>query len=129
MTETKVEKKYRELLRDGEHVQAKILMFIYRNHRGKEQAITRDRLLNFCRAYDLHITDREMRRLYSELPVIADESGIYWPVTKDEVEGYKIYLHKKAIPLFERWNRVAKFHPKLTSKDFQQMALGFGGKG
>jgi len=128
MIESKVQKLYTQLLKDGEFIKAKILYFIYRNHRGKDNAIKRERLLSFCQAYEAEISDREMRRLYSELPVIADESGIYWPLTKDEVEDYKLYLRKKALPLFARWNRVAKFHPKLTSKHFQQMEFEWGGK-
>ena len=126
MVESKVQNLHKELLKAGEKVQAEMLFTIYNNHRGKDNAIKRERLLAFCRIFEPDISDREMRRLYSELPVIADESGTYWPLTKDEVEDYKQYLRKKALPLFARWNRVAKFHPRLTSKHFQQMDLWEG---
>ena len=127
MIESKVQKLYNELKKEDE-LKGKLLLFIYREHRGKAQAIVRSRLLRFCHIYEPDITDRQMRNLYCELPVIADEAGIYWPLTKDEVEDYKQYLRKKALPLFARWNRVAKFHPKLTSKHFQQMEFEWGGK-
>ena len=63
MAGIKIEKLHKELLKAGEKVQAEMLFTIYNNHRGKENAIKRERLLSFCHIFEPDISDREMRRL------------------------------------------------------------------
>ena len=83
-------------------------------HRGKENAITRKDLLNFARFHEPLIEDRELRKIYSELiPAVSSQTGIYWPVTEEELLDFKAYLKKKAISIFNRWQRVAVAHPEL----------------
>jgi len=76
-----------------------IVLDIYKqNHSGKENAITRK---SFCLRY---------------LDDIIDITG------KEEILEYRDYLRKKAIPLFERFNRVRDAHPELA-KDVEQLEL------
>lgn len=101
-----------------------ILAKIRGDHRGKENAIKRRDLLLYAQQKDIHLTDRELRKIYCELPVCSSERGIFWPVTSEEIDEYYIYLRAKAIPLFERWRRVAKQHSKLLSHKYsEQMEL------
>lgn len=103
-----------------------ILNRIKRDHRGKENAIKREDLLLClnCGGYGdesylmENLTDRQLRNIYCQLPVVTCDKGIFWPVKIEEVEEFRAYLRKKAIPLFERWQRVADVH-----YDGKQMAL------
>jgi len=88
------------------------------NHRGKENAIKRKDLLLFCAEHGygeypylmISLTDRQLRNIYSQLPVVTCNKGIFYPIRREEVEEFREYLRKKAIPLFERWKRVADVH-------------------
>jgi len=100
-----------------------ILRKISREHRGKENAIKRDELLEYCQAFDSELTDREMRKIYSELPVVSCNEGIFWPVRHEEIDEFETYLRKKALPLFKRFKLVAKEHRQLLSEKFTQWSL------
>lgn len=105
-----------------------ILEKIKDDHRGKENAITRKKLLSYCNSYAYRqfpffigsFTDRQLRIVYSQLPVVTCEQGIYWPIRDSEITEFREYLQKKAIPLFERWKKVADAH---LSDDKKQMEL------
>ena len=100
-----------------------ILDEIKRYHRGKENAIKRDALLRFCQVFESELTDREMRKIYSELPVVSCNEGIFWPVRHEEIDEFEAYLRKKALPLFKRFKLVAKEHKHLLSEKFTQWSL------
>lgn len=100
-----------------------ILDEIKRFHRGKENAIKRDALLHFCQAFEPELTDREMRKIYSELPVVSSNGGIFWPVRHEEIEEFEAYLKGKAKPLFKRFKMVAGKHRHLLSERFIQWEL------
>jgi len=96
-----------------------ILGLYQKYHRGKENAITREA---FKLEYAMQIpdfTDRIFRKIYSELPICTCEKGGFWPVRKIEILEYREYLKKKAIPLFERWQRVNKAHVELMNGNGQ----------
>jgi len=59
------------------------------------------------------MTDRELRNIYCQLPVISSEAGIFWPIRKEELKDFKSYLKSKAIPLFNRYKMVAEKHRHL----------------
>jgi len=82
------------------------------NHRGKENAIKRKDLLSYCQYFEPDLTDRELRNIYCQLPVVSCDKGIFYPIRISEVEEFRVYLRKKALPLFERWQRVASIHYK-----------------
>jgi len=100
-----------------------IVLDIYKqNHSGKENAITRK---SFCLRYlddIIDITDRQFRQIYSQLPICTCDKGGFYPIRKEEILEYRDYLRKKAIPLFERFNRVRDAHPELA-KDVEQLEL------
>jgi len=98
---------------------------IFRDHRGKENTIKRRDLLEYARQFDHDITDRQLRAIYSQLPVCVCEEGIFYPIRGQEIEDFKYYLLKKIAPMRERWYRVAKAHPELLPSG--QLDL-FGGE-
>jgi len=102
---------------------ALILDEIKQHHRGKENAVKRNVLLRFCQAFEPELTDREMRNIYSELPVVSSNKGIFWPVCHEEIDEFESYLRKKALPLFKRFKLVAKEHRHLLSEKFTQWSL------
>ena len=92
-----------------------ILYVIKKDHRGKENAIVREELLSKIRRIVMgsvyqELTDRQLRNIYCQLPIITCDKGIFYPVRKSEIEEFREYLRKKALPLFERWKRVADVH-------------------
>jgi len=109
-----------------------IILRLYKEHHsGKENAITRG---NFVFKYNYQslwenkwdrwpdITDRQFRQIYSQLPICTCDKGGFYPIRKEEILEYRDYLRKKAIPLFERFNRVRDAYPELA-KDVQQLEL------
>lgn len=90
-----------------------ILHVLRTYHRGKSRAITRDALRDYLRQMGHEMSDRDLRELYAELPIVSSPQGLFWPETAAEIEEYRQYLKAKAIPLFERWQRVAQAHPEL----------------
>jgi len=87
-------------------------------HRGKENTIKRKDLLNFARYYEPKIEDRELRKIYSMLPVACCSKGIFWPVTEKELLELRSYFKKKAIAVFLRWNRIAASHPEIGEQRY-----------
>ena len=81
-------------------------------NRGKKNAIKRRDLLHYAQHYNPYITDRQLRNIYCQLPVVTCDKGIFYPIRTSEVQEFREYLRKKAIPLFERWKRVADVHLK-----------------
>jgi len=105
-----------------------IILDIYKkNHSGKENAITRHEFIEkhswiLPSRGDLGLwfmTDREFRQIYSQLPIVTCDKGGFYPIRKEEILEYRDYLRKKAIPLFERWNRVRAAHPDLVGNEKQ----------
>lgn len=101
-----------------------ILSKLKQDCQGKENSIRREDLLRFCQAFDGNITDREMRNIYSQLPVCSCNQGIFYPIRESELDEFHDYLVKKSRPLNIRWRRVAQVHRKLLSGRFHsQMEL------
>lgn len=94
------------------------------NHRGKENAIKRKDLLTYVHAYgDPDLTDRELRNIYCQLPVISSEAGIFWPIRKSELDEFEEYCRKKALPLFIRVKMVMEEHKDLRAEKYVQKEL------
>jgi hypothetical protein len=96
---------------------------IQKDYRGRENAITRDDLRERLELWDIIISDRKLRDIYSKLPICTCDQGVFYPVRIQEIEEYRQYLKSKAIPLFERWKMVAQAHPNLLSTRGRQMDL------
>ena len=93
-----------------------ILEKIEKHHRGKENAIKRKTLLGGINCvYGLELTDRELRNIYCQLPVISSEAGIFWPIRKEELDEFEEYCRKKALPLFIRVKMVMEEHGYLRT--------------
>ena len=54
-----------------------ILEKLKKDHRGKENAIKRGDLLEYIHWAVGKVTDRELRNIYCQLPVISSEDGIF----------------------------------------------------
>ena len=90
-----------------------ILYAIKKDHRGKENSIVRkDLLFKICGAYP-DLTDRELRNIYCQLPIISSEAGIFWPIRSSELDEFEEYCRKKALPLFNRVKMVMEKHEHL----------------
>ena len=108
----------------------KAILGIYKVlYRGKENAITRRKFIVRHKWHPRykpwrlpHLSDRQFRQLYSELPIVTCEKGGFYPIRTEEILEFRGYLRKKAIPLFQRFNRVRDAHPGLT-KNIVQMEL------
>lgn len=88
---------------------------LYSEHRGRDEAIKRDALLRYARIFDTAITDRELRNIYSRLPVCVCEQGIFYPIRGQEVQDFLVYLRKKAMPMMVRSRMVAEYHSTLLN--------------
>jgi len=97
-----------------------ILYTLRMYHRGKTRAITRDALREYLRQMGYRISDRELRALYAELPVVADSHGIYYPNTAAEVQAFYEYLQKRVKAEMARAARVRRAHAAL----FEDRQLG-----
>lgn len=69
------------------------------------------------------IKDVEFRSVYRDLPICSCEDGLYFPVTADDLEAFRLYMRAKAIPLFDRVKRVAAEYPDLAPP-VGQLTLG-----
>ena len=90
-----------------------ILSKFRQQHEGKENAIKRKDLLSYCQYFEPDLTDRELRNIYCQLPLVSSSAGIFWPIRKEELYEFQAYLKKKAIPLFNRYKMVAEKHRHL----------------
>ena len=101
-----------------------ILEKIKKHHRGKENAIKRKDLLVFIHLYEITaLTDRELRNVYCQLPVISSEAGIFWPIRQLELDEFEEYCRKKALPLFIRVKMVMEEHKDLRAEKYIQKEL------
>ncbi len=96
------------------------------------RTVTRTKLLeavNMHNATDNYppISDRELRHICSELiPVCSCESGYFIPQSAEDLEKFRVYMQKKAYPLFERIKRIEKEYAHLLNG--KQLNLDFGDK-
>ena len=58
------------------------------NHYGRERAITRDKFLEKYGVLLAGIDDRELRDIYSHLPILTCAKGGYWPKRGSEVAEF-----------------------------------------
>ena len=101
-----------------------ILEKIKNFHRGKENAIKRKRLLGGINCvHGVSLTDRELRNIYCQLPVISSEAGIFWPIRQSELDEFEEYCRKKALPLFIRVKMVFEEHKDLRVGKYIQKEL------
>lgn len=95
------------------HLSELLLDWLSRYHRGKRNAVPRERLLRDLRGIGYRISDRELRAIYAELPVCTREKGLFYPETRAELEECREYYRKAALSLLGRWRKIAQSHPDL----------------
>lgn len=100
-----------------------ILENIQRIHQGKENAIKRKDLLSYCRYFEPELTDRELRNIYCQLPLVSSNAGIFWPICGSELDEFEEYCRKKALPLFMRVKMVMEEHKDLRTGEYVQKEL------
>ena len=104
-----------------------ILEKIKKHYQGKENAIKRKDLLAIINCvYDVELTDRELRNIYCQLPVISCEAGIFWPIRSSELDEFEEYCRKKALPLFIRVKMVFEEHKELRTGRQRELWERFG---
>ena len=102
------------------HLSRLILHKLRAEHVGKDRAITRADLLNYVRGLGHDVSDRELRAVYVELPIVTDSRGIYYPCTATEVQAFYEYLQKRVKAIMARAARVRRAHAGL----FEDRQLG-----
>ena len=105
------------------NISAIILAKLISDHRGRERAIKRDVLLDYARIYEPNLTDRELRNIYSQLPVCVCEQGVFYPIRGQEVQDFLVYLRKKAMPMMVRSRMVAMHHRELLNSLQMELPL------
>jgi hypothetical protein len=100
-----------------------IFMKFMQAHRGRENAIQRDRVLDHMQLWEPKMTDRQLRDLYSKQPVCSCDQGLFIPIRPAEVEDFKKYLEAKAIPLLSRYKTVLAYYPHLAPVRGEQQEL------
>lgn len=100
-----------------------ILEKIKRDHRGKESATTRRELLFYCQQFQPGLTDRQLRNIYCQLPVVSGKTGIFWPIRESELDEFEEYCRKKTLPLFMRVKMVMEKHKDLRTGEYIQKEL------
>ncbi len=107
---------------------AEVIMMFMKKYKGRENAIARKELLTRLLPYmpeeeKMETKDRRMRRIYEKLPIVSCAEGLFIPIRAEEIEGFKLYLRAKALPLFNRFSLVASKYPRLVANGMKQMEL------
>ena len=85
-------------------------------HKGREKAVPRERIFFELKIFSPDLTDRKFREMYCHLPVASCEEGLFIPATSAEVEEFREYLKKKALPMLERYKRILAYYPHLAQE-------------
>jgi hypothetical protein len=101
------------------------LMDFMQGHRGRENAIPRERVLFHLQGYEQKLDDRRFRDIYASLPLCACAEGLFLARTIREVEEFREYLSKKSGPIIadRRVKIILSFYPRLRSSDERQPGL------
>ena len=102
------------------------LMEILQRHRGRANAITRDKLLFELQCFDPKLDDRRFRDLYAGLPVCTSPAGMFLPKTPKEVQEFRAYLTKGWGPILadRRVKIIMAYYPNLAMSSMKQGNLG-----
>jgi len=99
-----------------------ILKKLLRDHRGIDNAIKRKDLLQYCWQFDPNLTDRELRRIVKEIPLICTcEKGYFIAQKAWEVKHSIEYLKKKIFPLWEVIRNLEKAYSDVLSNPQQEL--------
>jgi len=102
------------------------LMEILQRHRGRDNAIARDKLLFELQCYDPKLDDRRFREIYAALPICTSPDGMFIAKTPEEVQEFKDYLTKGWGPIIadRRVKIIFAYFPGLATASMKQGNLG-----
>jgi hypothetical protein len=107
-----------------DYLRVKVMELLSR-HRGRANAIPRERVLSEIRCFEPKIDDRGMRKLYSALPVASCDQGLYIPKDARELADFKDYMirnygHERA---HARVRTIIAYFPALAEDNSRQAGL------
>ena len=79
-------------------ITVKIMELLSRHARGRQNAMPRKELAGKLRRFAIDIADRQLRDIYSTLPICSCNDGIFIPRTPEEVQKYREYLRPHMSP-------------------------------
>ena len=102
------------------------LMEILQRHRGRDNAVPREKLLFELQCFDPALEDRRFRDIYAGLPVCTSPDGMFLPKTPEEVQEFKAYLTKGWGPILadRRVKIIMAYYPQLAVASMKQQDLG-----
>jgi hypothetical protein len=102
------------------------LMELLQRHRGRDNAIPREKLLYELQCYDPKLDDRRFREIYAALPICTSPDGMFIPKTPEEVQEFKVYLTKGWGPIVadRRVKIIFAYFPGLAASNMKQQDLG-----
>jgi hypothetical protein len=107
------------------------LMEFMAAHRGRENAVPRDRALANIQPFAPKLDDRSFREIYVRQPICSCEDGLFVPVRPLEVKGFYEYLLRQGMSKEKAWERVKiilVYFPHLSwSTDSDKQMDLFGG--
>ena len=94
---------------------------IMRDHRGKENAIARERLRKILLyVYNINLTDRMLRRIVKTMPEICScEHGYYLADNQSDYDDAIEYFKKKIYPLWTDIKNLQTAYPEYSKGDEQ----------
>jgi hypothetical protein len=102
------------------------LMELLQRHRGRDNAIPREKLLFELQSIDPKLDDRRFREIYSALPICTSKAGMFIATKPEEVQEFKEYLTNGWGPLVaaRRVKIVFAYFPSLAVSSMKQRDLG-----
>ena len=91
------------------------IMRFLRDCRGRDKAIPRSELLCHLRRHRPYLSDREMRAIYSSLPIASSPEGLFIPKSSQEVLDFSAYIEKAHGPIWAARRReiIYSYYPEL----------------
>jgi hypothetical protein len=101
------------------------LMEILQHHRGRDNAIVREKLLFELQSFDPSLDDRRFRDIYAGLPVCTCPNGMFLPKDPEEVQEFRDYLTKGWGPIVasRRVKIILAYYPGLAVPSMKQQEL------
>ena len=98
-----------------------IIKIIMKGHKGKENAITRDKLRHVLDlVYYTDLPDRLLRRIVKTIPEIcSSEHGYYISSSQSDYDDAIEYLKKKIYPLWTNIKNLQGAYPEYSKNDEQ----------
>jgi hypothetical protein len=108
------------------YISLRFMQFLSK-HRGRENAVPREKILGHLKAYFPNLDDRSFRELYIKQPICVCEDGLFAPNLDRPLEAKECYEYLlKRIPRDQAWARIKillTYYPCLWWGEENQMDL------